>query len=166
GFGSLQDILEGSRGLGSSRECWGLWGFWVVFGVLEISGGFGEPLRCFGGVWGILGGFRGGSGVSLRCLGGLWGCLPLLTTPPAVCVLYTQSPGSHQWREFGRTEVIDNSLNPDFLHKFVLDYCFEERQNLRFDLYDVDSKSPDLSKHVSAGSALLPWPPWGGHPHW
>lgn len=30
--------------------------------------------------------------------------------------------------------------------------------------YDVDSKSPNLSKHVSAGSARLPWPPWYGHP--
>ncbi|XP_053854418.1 copine-5-like isoform X1 [Vidua macroura] len=71
-----------------------------------------------------------------------------------ICVLYTQRPGSHQWREFGRTEVIDNSLNPDFLHKFVLDYCFEERQNLRFDLYDVDSKNPDLSKHDFLGQAF------------
>nr|XP_021403393.1 copine-5 isoform X3 [Lonchura striata domestica] len=56
--------------------------------------------------------------------------------------------------QFGRTEVIDKSLNPDFLHKFVLDYCFEERQNLRFDLYDVDSKSPDLSKHDFLGQAF------------
>ncbi|XP_032566333.1 copine-5-like [Chiroxiphia lanceolata] len=71
-----------------------------------------------------------------------------------LCVLYTQRPGSHQWREFGRTEVIDNSLNPDFLRKFVLDFCFEERQNLRFDLYDVDSKSPDLSKHDFLGQAF------------
>ncbi|KFO78727.1 Copine-5, partial [Cuculus canorus] len=72
-----------------------------------------------------------------------------------LCVLYTQRPGCRQWREFGRTEVIDNTLNPDFLRKFVLDYFFEEKQNLRFDLYDVDSKSPDLSKHVSVGPALL-----------
>uniref|UniRef100_A0A8B9TQJ5 C2 domain-containing protein n=1 Tax=Anas platyrhynchos TaxID=8839 RepID=A0A8B9TQJ5_ANAPL len=59
-----------------------------------------------------------------------------------------------QWREFGRTEVIDNSLNPDFVRKFVLDYFFEEKQNLRFDLYDVDSKSPDLSKHDFLGQAF------------
>uniref|UniRef100_A0A3B3CYL8 Copine VIII n=1 Tax=Oryzias melastigma TaxID=30732 RepID=A0A3B3CYL8_ORYME len=32
------------------------------------------------------------------------------------------------------TEVIDNTLNPDFVRKFILDYFFEERQNLRFDL--------------------------------
>uniref|UniRef100_A0A8D2NFV5 Copine family member 9 n=1 Tax=Zonotrichia albicollis TaxID=44394 RepID=A0A8D2NFV5_ZONAL len=33
--------------------------------------------------------------------------------------------------QFGRTEVIDNTLNPDFVRKFVLDYYFEEKQNLR-----------------------------------
>uniref|UniRef100_A0A8D0CSR1 Copine 8 n=1 Tax=Sander lucioperca TaxID=283035 RepID=A0A8D0CSR1_SANLU len=49
------------------------------------------------------------------------------------CVLYTQGMGNKEWREFGRTEVIDNTLNPDFVRKFILDYFFEERQNLRFD---------------------------------
>ncbi|XP_056897066.1 copine-5 isoform X1 [Takifugu flavidus] len=62
-------------------------------------------------------------------------------------VLYTQGVECKQWREFGRTEVIDNTLNPDFVRKFILDYFFEEKQNLRFDVYDVDSKSPDLAKH-------------------
>lgn len=36
--------------------------------------------------------------------------------------------------QFGRTEVIDNTLNPDFVRKYILDYFFEEKQNLRFDL--------------------------------
>ncbi|XP_075882524.1 copine Va isoform X1 [Nelusetta ayraudi] len=62
-------------------------------------------------------------------------------------VLYTQGVESKQWREFGRTEVIDNTLNPDFVRKYILDYFFEEKQNLRFDVYDIDSKSPDLAKH-------------------
>uniref|UniRef100_A0A8C1E7H0 Copine Vb n=1 Tax=Cyprinus carpio carpio TaxID=630221 RepID=A0A8C1E7H0_CYPCA len=68
-----------------------------------------------------------------------------------LCVLYTQGAETKQWREFGRTEVIDNTLNPDFVRKYILDYFFEEKQNLRFDLYDVDSKSPDLSKHDFLG---------------
>uniref|UniRef100_A0A4W5LW25 Copine family member 9 n=1 Tax=Hucho hucho TaxID=62062 RepID=A0A4W5LW25_9TELE len=34
---------------------------------------------------------------------------------------------------FGRTEVIDNTLNPNFVRKFFLDFFFEEKQNLRFD---------------------------------
>ncbi|XP_029017968.1 copine-8 [Betta splendens] len=70
-----------------------------------------------------------------------------------ICVLYTQGMGNREWREFGRTEVIDNTLNPDFVGKFMLDYFFEERQNLRFDLYDVDSKSANLSKHDFLGQA-------------
>uniref|UniRef100_A0A8C5FGF2 Copine-8 n=1 Tax=Gadus morhua TaxID=8049 RepID=A0A8C5FGF2_GADMO len=71
-----------------------------------------------------------------------------------LCVLYTQGVETKQWREFGRTEVIDNTLNPDFVRKYILDYFFEEKQNLRFDLYDVDSKSPDLSKHDFLGQAF------------
>uniref|UniRef100_A0A3Q3WHT3 C2 domain-containing protein n=1 Tax=Mola mola TaxID=94237 RepID=A0A3Q3WHT3_MOLML len=56
--------------------------------------------------------------------------------------------------QFGRTEVIDNTLNPDFVRKFILDYFFEERQNLRFDLYDLDCKSDNLSKHDFLGQAF------------
>uniref|UniRef100_A0A671QZ49 Copine-8-like n=1 Tax=Sinocyclocheilus anshuiensis TaxID=1608454 RepID=A0A671QZ49_9TELE len=77
--------------------------------------------------------------------------LSLLST---VCVLYIQGIGNKEWREFGRTEVIDNTLNPDFVRKFILDYFFEERQNLKFDLYDVDSKSSNLSKHDFLGQAF------------
>uniref|UniRef100_A0A4W6FZ12 Copine VIII n=1 Tax=Lates calcarifer TaxID=8187 RepID=A0A4W6FZ12_LATCA len=70
------------------------------------------------------------------------------------CVLYTQGIANREWREFGRTEVIDNTLNPDFVRKFILDYFFEERQNLRFDLYDLDCKSDNLSKHDFLGQAF------------
>ncbi|XP_029989631.1 copine-9-like [Sphaeramia orbicularis] len=64
-----------------------------------------------------------------------------------VVVLYVQGLGTKEWREFGRTEVIDNTLNPDFVRKFVLDFFFEEKQNLRFDVYNVDTRSSNLSKH-------------------
>ncbi|XP_015730465.1 copine-9 isoform X4 [Coturnix japonica] len=63
-----------------------------------------------------------------------------------VVILFVQSTGSSEWKEFGRTEVIDNTLNPDFVRKFVLDYYFEEKQNLRFDVYNVDSKSCSIYK--------------------
>uniref|UniRef100_A0A8C7JUB7 Copine-8 n=3 Tax=Oncorhynchus TaxID=8016 RepID=A0A8C7JUB7_ONCKI len=64
-----------------------------------------------------------------------------------VVVLYVQGIGTKEWREFGRTEVIDNTLNPDFVRKFVLDFFFEEKQNLRFDVYNVDTRSSNISKH-------------------
>ncbi|XP_013920989.1 PREDICTED: copine-9 [Thamnophis sirtalis] len=63
-----------------------------------------------------------------------------------VVIVYIQETADKEWREFGRTEVIDNTLNPDFVRKFVLDYYFEEKQNLRFDVYNVDSKTCNLPK--------------------
>ncbi|XP_029456986.1 copine-9 isoform X1 [Rhinatrema bivittatum] len=64
-----------------------------------------------------------------------------------VVVLFAQGIANKEWSEYGRTEVIDNTLNPDFVRKFVLDYFFEEKQNLRFDVFNVDSRSCNISKH-------------------
>lgn len=52
-----------------------------------------------------------------------------------VVVMFIQGLGTKEWREYGRTEMIRNTLNPDFVKKFVIDYFFEERQNLRFDVW-------------------------------
>ncbi|KAL8212845.1 UNVERIFIED_CONTAM: Copine-9 [Gekko kuhli] len=73
----------------------------------------------------------------------------------SVVILYIQGNVDKEWREFGRTEVIDNTLNPDFVRKFVLDYYFEEKQNLRFDVYNVDSKTCNISKHDFLGQAYV-----------
>uniref|UniRef100_A0ACB8EGM4 Copine-9 n=1 Tax=Sphaerodactylus townsendi TaxID=933632 RepID=A0ACB8EGM4_9SAUR len=70
-------------------------------------------------------------------------------------ILYVQGNVDKEWREFGRTEVIDNTLNPDFVRKFMLDYYFEEKQNLRFDVYNVDSKTCNISKHDFLGQAYV-----------
>ncbi|OXB66255.1 hypothetical protein ASZ78_000680 [Callipepla squamata] len=72
-----------------------------------------------------------------------------------VVILFVQGTGSSEWKEFGRTEVIDNTLNPDFVRKFVLDYYFEEKQNLRFDVYNVDSKSCSIYKQDFLGQAFV-----------
>ena len=36
--------------------------------------------------------------------------------------------------QYGRTEMIKNTLNPEFVKKFMMNYFFEESQKLRFDL--------------------------------
>nr|XP_002732563.1 PREDICTED: copine-8-like [Saccoglossus kowalevskii] len=59
--------------------------------------------------------------------------------------------GKDAFVEFGRTEIIWNNLNPDFVKKFKLDYFFEERQELKFELYDMDSKDHNLQKHDYLG---------------
>ena len=43
-----------------------------------------------------------------------------------------------------RTERIKNNLNPTFTKGFILEYCFEELQKLKFSMYDVDNKTTDL----------------------
>uniref|UniRef100_A0AAQ5ZUW1 C2 domain-containing protein n=1 Tax=Amphiprion ocellaris TaxID=80972 RepID=A0AAQ5ZUW1_AMPOC len=70
------------------------------------------------------------------------------TYPLSVVYSRTQS------QRFGRTEVIDNTRNPDFVRKFVLDFFFEEKQNLRFDVYNVDSRSCNISKHDFLGQTF------------
>uniref|UniRef100_A0A8C0U9V7 Copine family member 9 n=1 Tax=Cyanistes caeruleus TaxID=156563 RepID=A0A8C0U9V7_CYACU len=77
-----------------------------------------------------------------RCWAGGWhsGWLTAGFSPRNLLDMDTFSksdPGGWQSQAggmFGRTEVIDNTLNPDFVRKFVLDYYFEEKQNLRFDV--------------------------------
>ncbi|KAJ8047872.1 Copine-8 [Holothuria leucospilota] len=69
-----------------------------------------------------------------------------------LCVLYTTRLGSNQFAEYERTEQIKNSLNPDFVHKYILTYYFEERQRLKFEIYDVDSPRSKLDAHDFLGS--------------
>ncbi|XP_034718579.1 copine-3-like isoform X1 [Etheostoma cragini] len=59
------------------------------------------------------------------------------------CVLFMNSSGPH-WCEIGRTEKIENCLNPKFSKTFVVDYYFEMVQKLRFEIYDIDSANGSL----------------------
>uniref|UniRef100_A0A667ZNI3 Copine Va n=1 Tax=Myripristis murdjan TaxID=586833 RepID=A0A667ZNI3_9TELE len=70
------------------------------------------------------------------------------------CQPFTMQMKHKPYRIRKTKEVIDNTLNPDFVRKYILDYFFEEKQNLRFDVYDIDSKSPDLTKHDFLGQVF------------
>ena len=62
-----------------------------------------------------------------------------------VCVMFMKSKDN--WIEIGRTERLKNNLNPVWVQKFVVDYHFEERQLIKFEVYDWDSKSEKLNSH-------------------
>jgi hypothetical protein len=52
----------------------------------------------------------------------------------------------NDWIEFGRTETIDNNHDPQFARLFELDYDLDDdRQRVRFEIYDIDNKTPQLS---------------------
>lgn len=65
---------------------------------------------------------------------------------------FGSSGRNKRWTEYKRTEVVWDNLNPDFATKVPIIYHFEEQQFIKFDVYDVDSNSPDLSEHDFLGS--------------
>merc|ERR1719242_1309786 len=55
--------------------------------------------------------------------------------------------------EVGRTECVMDNLSPVWQKKIVLDYNFEQRQMVKFVVYDSDSTSSRLDSHDFLGSA-------------
>ena len=47
--------------------------------------------------------------------------------------------------QVGRTECINNCLNPQFSRPFELDYFFAEVQHLCFKVYDLDNDTTKVS---------------------
>ncbi|KAF7636949.1 C2 domain-containing protein [Meloidogyne graminicola] len=77
-----------------------------------------------------------------------------LSKSDPICIVYLKGLGlkSEEYFEIGRTEVIYNNLNPKWNNKIHLDYFFETKQILRFDIYDIDANDPvDLSRHDFLG---------------
>ena len=56
--------------------------------------------------------------------------------------------------EIHRTEMIENSHNPDFTKKLIMPYRFEEQQPLKFEIYDIDSMSTNLADHDFLGEVV------------
>ncbi|XP_065837978.1 copine-5-like [Oscarella lobularis] len=79
--------------------------------------------------------------------------LDYLTKSDPLCVLYTKH--EELWSECGRTEVINDTLDPQFSTTFIVDYYLDELQPLKFEVYDVDSNSADLSSHDFIGEAQV-----------
>ena len=42
-------------------------------------------------------------------------------------ILYIKNKLNNEWNEYGRTEIIDNNLNPDFAKTIIIDFIFEEQ---------------------------------------
>ena len=70
-----------------------------------------------------------------------------------MCVVYVQQQTSQAWQEYARTEVLQNTLNPEFSTKILIGYRFEEQQKLKFKIYDIDGHNPILENHDFLGEA-------------
>lgn len=54
-----------------------------------------------------------------------------------------KSRASRTWKEIGRTELLENTLDPEWSKAFLLDYYFEEKQNIRFSIFDWTRRESD-----------------------
>ena len=77
-----------------------------------------------------------------------------LTAHHAFVGVFLRNVETKKWTELGRTGVSYNS-NPKFDHQFVVDYVFEEEQQMRFDIYrSVNDNTAFISKNL-IGSATF-----------
>ncbi|XP_033745300.1 copine-8-like isoform X2 [Pecten maximus] len=68
-----------------------------------------------------------------------------------IVVVFTKDVRTNSYYELGRSEMVKNCLNPQFVKKFTMNYFFEESQKLKFEVYDVDSPSQRLDAHDFLG---------------
>lgn len=54
------------------------------------------------------------------------------------CVVSRKMKLEEEWQEIGRTEVIDNNLDPQWVKHFTIDYYFNKTIYLKFDVFDED----------------------------
>lgn len=57
----------------------------------------------------------------------------IFTHPTYQVVLYTKN-NSGSWTEYGRTEAIEETANPNFVKTFLVEYVFEVQQHVKFQL--------------------------------
>ena len=66
-----------------------------------------------------------------------------------LCVIFIHQNG--KWFELARTERIKDTADPAWAKKLQIQYNFETRQEIKFEIYDSDSLKPDLEKHDFLG---------------
>lgn len=63
---------------------------------------------------------------------------------PYIKVYFRRDFTVKQYALFGRTETQNNELNPNFKTTFQIDYIFESRQDIKFDVLDDDNGNDDF----------------------
>ena len=60
-------------------------------------------------------------------------CIVYIKRKPQQYTAQIQSVHDMPWVELGRTEVIQDDLNPNFAQAMLVDYYFEETQPIKYD---------------------------------
>ena len=57
------------------------------------------------------------------------------------CIIYLKN--GRRWQQIGKTEKINDNLNPDWRTSFTMPYYFERRQDLLFKIIDDDGEGEE-----------------------
>lgn len=68
----------------------------------------------------------------------------ILSKSDPYCVISTKEPWQDQYYEIGRTEVINDTLNPQWVKKVILNYNFETIQKVKFEVMEKDLQGSDF----------------------
>lgn len=67
----------------------------------------------------------------------------IITKSDPYCSVSMREPWQDQYHEIARTEIIKDSLNPQWVKKLILNYNFETIQKIKFDIRDEDLQGYD-----------------------
>lgn len=68
----------------------------------------------------------------------------ILSKSDPYCMVQMKGSGQDKFYEIGRTETIDDNLNPEWVKKFIINYNFETVQKMLFEVWDVDPNGQDF----------------------
>lgn len=68
----------------------------------------------------------------------------ILSKSDPYCMVQMKESWQDKYFEIGRTETIDDNLNPEWVKKFIINYNFETVQKMRFEVWDVDPNGQDF----------------------
>lgn len=70
--------------------------------------------------------------------------LDVMSKSDPFCIVNMKESWQNNFFEIGRTEQIDDNLNPQWVKKFILNYNFETIQKIRFEIWDKDPSGNDF----------------------
>lgn len=70
--------------------------------------------------------------------------LDVMSKSDPFCIVQMKESWQNNFFEIGRTEQIDDNLNPEWVKKFILNYNFETIQKIRFEIWDKDTSGNDF----------------------
>ena len=68
----------------------------------------------------------------------------ILSKSDPYCMVQMKDSWSEKFIEIGRTETVNDNLNPEWVKKFIISYNFETVQKMRFEVWDVDPDGKDF----------------------